>query len=177
MIHDPELLDHLSTLPVESFDGKVHRATGVSADPTAASSNGGRWSPPDVSVLYTSLEPDGALAEVASYLALLTPLPRKPLRLHEIETATNCTLRFLRSDFPALGLEEELYGLRDYAVTQRIGAAINFLGYDGLISPSARWNCENLTIFVDNHPLDNKLNVINSKDVDWQDWAKANSIL
>ena len=42
MIHDLELTDKLSVLPHAEFDGRVFRATGESADPTAFSNNGGR---------------------------------------------------------------------------------------------------------------------------------------
>ena len=46
MFHDQSLVDQLSALTVERFDGEVFRVTGVSADPLAFSSNGGRWAPP-----------------------------------------------------------------------------------------------------------------------------------
>jgi hypothetical protein len=74
MIHDPDLLDRLSVLPTERFEGPVYRATGLSTDPTAPSISGGRWAPPPEAdagnfVLYTSLERDGALAELCSFLA------------------------------------------------------------------------------------------------------------
>ncbi len=45
MIHDQGLLDRLSGLATERFDGMVYRAIRVNADPTAPSINGGRWSP------------------------------------------------------------------------------------------------------------------------------------
>jgi len=61
MIHEQRLVDRLSILPVERFEGEVFRTTSVSADPTAPSICGGRWAPPqdrasEVSVLYTSLD-------------------------------------------------------------------------------------------------------------------------
>ena len=45
MIHDQGLVDQLSALAVERFNGEVFRATGISADPLAFSVNGGRWAP------------------------------------------------------------------------------------------------------------------------------------
>src|SRR5688572_9388169 len=104
MIHDPALLDYIAQLPVECFDGIVFRATGITADPTAPSTNGGRWAPPDVSVLYTCLERDGAIAEVVSYLLELTPVPKKPLRVHQLEVSTRKTLRFARGTLEELGV-------------------------------------------------------------------------
>lgn len=35
--------------------------------------------------------------------------------------------------------------------TQQIGTAVQFLGFDGLIVPSARWECKNLVLFTNNH--------------------------
>jgi|ETNmetMinimDraft_26_1059896.scaffolds.fasta_scaffold13480_1 hypothetical protein len=77
MVHDIELLDKLSSFATTKFDGQVFRAMGVSVNPIAPSINGGRWSPDpnahtSVSVLYTSLEREGAIAEVASYISQLS---------------------------------------------------------------------------------------------------------
>jgi hypothetical protein len=69
VIHDKDLLDNLSELPQRRFEARVYRATGLSKDPIAISAGGGRWSPPpdgtfNVPVLYTSLEREGALADL-----------------------------------------------------------------------------------------------------------------
>jgi RES domain len=178
MIHDQSLVDQLSVLAFERFEGEVFRATGLSADPLAFSFNGGRWAPPegnsvDVPILYTSMERDGALAEVVSYLMLLTPLPSKPLKVSRLGVSTGKTLRFARADLEGLGIDLARYGERDYARTQSIGAALSFLGLDGLIAPSARWHCENLMIYQTNH-LNGRLEVITEEEVDWQAWAHAN---
>jgi hypothetical protein len=66
------------------------------------------------------------------------------------------------------------YGERDYELTQRIGAALAFLGLDGLIAPSARWQCDNLMIYQTNHLLNERLEVIEDERVDWGAWARAN---
>ena len=109
MIHDPELIQMIQGLPRRSFDGQVFRATGRNADPKAFSSSGGRWAPPDgaeggCSILYTSTERNGALAEVASYLSLLTPVPTKPLVLHTLDVAPEHSLEFAIGDFEAFGI-------------------------------------------------------------------------
>src|SRR3954465_14057781 len=111
MIHDQGLVDQLSALETEPFDGEVFRATRASAEPLAFSYNGGRWAPPaqdgaDVPILYTSLEHDGALAEVVSYYALLTPLPRKlQLKTSRISVSTARTLRLARVSLKGLGVD------------------------------------------------------------------------
>lgn len=98
MIHDQDLVDRLSRLHTERFEGEVFRATRIGADPTAASISGGRWAPPPqgdpgVYVLYTSLDRDGALAEVASFLAELTPIPGpRPIKVTRLAVSTARTM-------------------------------------------------------------------------------------
>lgn len=183
MIHDQGLVDQLSALPVERFEGEVFRATGMSADPLAFSGSGGRWAPvtrdgADVPILYTSLERDGALAEVVSYLAQLTPLPTsRPLKVSRLGVSTARTVRLARVSLERLGVDTAQYGERDYGFTQSIGAALAFLGLDGLIAPSARWPCENLMIYQANHPLNERLKVIDDERVDWGVWARTNGFI
>ncbi|MBL8660924.1 MAG: RES family NAD+ phosphorylase [Rhodospirillales bacterium] len=182
MIHEQGLVDQLSALPVERYEGKAFRATGIAADPLASSVSGGRWAPRaedgiDVPVLYTSLERDGALAEVVSYLMLLTPLPSKPLKVARLGVSTAKTLRLGRADLTELAVDMTRYGARDYGHTQRIGAALAFLGLDGLIAPSARWSCDNLMIFTANSEISERLEVIETEHVIWRTWARNNGYL
>ncbi|HKH35243.1 MAG TPA: RES domain-containing protein [Beijerinckiaceae bacterium] len=46
------------------------------------------------------------------------------------------------------------YADRDYRRTQEVADAAFFLGFDGLIAPSARWACLNLVLFTDRIPPD-----------------------
>jgi RES domain-containing protein len=182
MIHDQGLVDQLSALPVERFEGEVFRATGASADPLAFSVNGGRWAPAawndaEVPVLYTSLARDGAIAEVVSYLALLTPLPSRPLKVSRLGVSTARTLRLARVALEELGVDMAQYGVRDYGRTQSIGAALAFLDLDGLIAPSARWPCDNLMIYQTNHLVNERLELVEEGNVDWRAWARANGFL
>ena len=47
------------------------------------------------------------------------------------------------------GYPLESFGDLSYGRTQEIGDAAAFLGFDGIIAPSARWPCQNLVIFSD----------------------------
>ena len=175
LIHDPNLLEALSSLNVIEFDGRVFRVAGKQADPIAFSQSGGRWAMDTdkeggCPILYTSTHREGAIAEVASYLGLLTPVPLKPLKLHELEVSLDRTLRLAVTDFAELGINESEYSARNYERTQRVGAAVNFLELDGLFAPSARWNCANLMIYGDNHKLEKKLEVIQSIDLPYDEW-------
>jgi hypothetical protein len=153
VIRDQVLRDQLSALPTERFEGEVFRTTSISADALAFSVNGGRWAPRSrdgaaTPILYTSLERDGAIAEVVSYLMQLTPLPlSRPLKVSRLVVSSAKTLRLGHIGLERLGVDLSRYGERDYTRTQDIGAAIALLGRDGLIAPSARWRCDNLMIY------------------------------
>ena len=72
-------------------------------------------------------------------------------------------LDWIRAQFPALA--------------QEIGAAVEFLGCDGLIAPCARWACDNLILFPDRMGLDATPEIVTSEAVDWVTWATANGLL
>ena len=55
--------------------------------------------------------------------------------------------------------------------TQEIGAAVEFLGCDGLIASCARWACDNLILFPDRMGMDATLEVVTSEAVVWATWA------
>jgi hypothetical protein len=184
MIYDPILAERLASLPTEKFSGEVFRVTGQSADPTAPSLTGGRWARPQsdsdlgTSVLYTSLNRDGAMAEVASFLLDLSPVPGPvELKITRLQVTTSKTLRLGRPDLSQLGIDMTCYGERDYPRTQEIGSTAAWLALDGLITPSARWECDNLTIFSDNHTLGEKLEQVSSELVEWRNWAVAHGLL
>jgi RES domain-containing protein len=176
--HDPELLDLLADLAPQSFEGTVWRATRLNQDPIAFSNNGGRWAPPSsyqsVPVLYTSLDRQGAVVEMASWLSTLTPRPSKPIVVHRLVARATHVVTLDAPALVTLGVDLERYSDRSYAAmgeappsrTQEIGAALSFLGIDGLIVPSASWSCSNLILF-DN--LDNQIEIDGetSEQVDW----------
>jgi len=177
VIHDPELLDRLDALPKESFDGQVFRATRQSLDPLASSFSGGRWMHRDgAGVLYTSLTREGALAEISFHWGQLSPRPSKPVMLHTLSVVAHRTLKLVRADLSALGVPEGAYAAANLPRTQEIGAAIEFLGCDGLIAPCARWACENLVLFPDRMAMDATLEVVSSEAVDWIAWASSKGL-
>lgn len=178
MSHDALLRATLGRQPTTTFSGDVFRATIPGYDPLAASTRGGRWATHGgPSVLYTSLERDGALAEIAFHWSQLTPVPKRPVALHTLSVETTKTLRLIRADLASLGVEDSRYETVYYERTQEIGAAVAFLGCDGLIAPNARWPCENLMIYMDNVPLDRVFAVTHESSVNWIEWARLNGRL
>jgi hypothetical protein len=178
MLHDPDLLDRLDALPKETFDGDVSRATRENLDPLASSYSGGRWMRRDgAGVLYTSLAREGALAEISFHWAQLDPRPTKPVVVHTLRVAAHRTLRLVRADIASLGVSENAYEGVNLPRTQEIGAAVEFLGCDGLIAPCARWPCDNLILFPDRMGIDATLELVASESVDWLAWATTNGLL
>jgi len=120
------------------------------------------------------------LAELAYHWSLLTPWPTKPAEIHRIRTQTGETLRLIEGDLRELGVDMDAYESLDYARCQEIGMAVGFLEYDGLIAASARWQCDNLILFSDNHSRSRNsvsLEVLQSNQVDWLDWARSHGIV
>jgi hypothetical protein len=74
------------------------------------------------------------------------------------------------------GVSRETFAGLTYARSQEIGDAAAFLGFDGILAPSARWQCQNLVIFTDRvEPAD--LTVVHSEPVDWDDWRETRTRL
>lgn len=177
MVHDPDLLARLDAFAPEVFGGEVFRATRASLDPLTPSLAGGRWSrKDDAPTLYTSLNRDGSIAEIAFHLAQMNPLPRKPVVVNRLAVVARRTLRLLRADLVDLGVDASRYDDIGYSRTQEIGAATAFLECDGLLVPSARWDCNNLVLFPLNQDFGDKLELTDSQVVDWVAWADAHKV-
>ena len=128
-------------------------------------------------VLYTSLARDGALAEISFHWGQLTPLPTKPVMLHTLRVTTHRTLKLVRADLESLGVPEGAYGGITMPRAQAIGAAVEFLGCDGLIAPCARWSCDNLILFPDRIGVDANLDIVQNEAVDRVTWATTHGLI
>lgn len=178
MQHDGALLERLERLPKESFAGEVFRATRRNLDPLQPSTSGGRWMPRDVApILYTSLKREGALAEIVFHWSQLNPMPTRPVVVHMLAVLTHRTLRLVRADLAALGVASDEYARVNPERTQQIGAAIDYLGCDGLIAPSARWPCDNLILFTQRFSGDCKLELREQEEVAWLEWGRAHGVV
>jgi hypothetical protein len=68
---NPELLSAVDALNGQAFNGDIWRVTWAGRNPLTGNVGGGRWSPDGrFEVLYTSLNADGAMAEVHGETAL-----------------------------------------------------------------------------------------------------------
>jgi hypothetical protein len=178
VVHDAELLDKLQAFPEVNFEGEAFRATRENLDPLTTSVSAGRWMPPGgAPVLYTSLTREGALAEISFHWSNLNPRPTKPVVLHTLSVAANRILRLIRADLAILEVSETAYAATNLARTQQIGAAVEFLGCDGLIAPSARWSCDNLILFPDSARTPPTLLVKSSESINWIKWATEKGVI
>ena len=180
---DRELIDALEALPVEEFQGTVWRVTGESRDPTIFRAGGNRWDDGSFEVLYTSLDREGALAEIWFHLSRGQPVVPSKLRyvLHELEVRVPGVVDL--TDWSLLGrfgVHKESYGRlpyvereSEYSACQKIAEAIHFLGSDspnepsGLLVPNARRKSINLVIFGDYVSPDDIHHIRDHGIVDW----------
>lgn len=168
---DLDLLDLLDAHEGVAFEGDVWRIVGEERDALQGYPAAARWDPGSFDVLYTSLERDGALAEIYFHLSRQPVFPSK-LRwvIHRVAVRTRRTLRIADlGALAALGVTREAYATLAYERSQEIGDAAAFLGFDGILAPSARWPCQNLVLFVDRLAPDD-LAVRDSEPVDWDAW-------
>jgi hypothetical protein len=124
--------------------------------------------------LYASHEEQGSLAEIYALLSLQPVFPSKLQWLtHEVQAELDgvASLPTLQ-ELAELGVDVGNYHLREYGRTQEIADAALFLGFSGLVVPSARWPCTNLVVFPEK--LDpGQLTLVGSpRPVDWPTWRK-----
>jgi hypothetical protein len=171
-IHDRIILDALEALDPEPFEGTVWRVTRAGREPLRGAAAHGRWSPSgEFEVLYTSLMRDGALAEIGYRLSLQPIWPsRIEHEIHTIDVHTHRNLRFAdTASLAPFGVDPARYRTFDYSATQAVAAAANFLGFDGLIVPNARFTCSNLVVFTEHAP---DLALAGTTRIDWEAWRR-----
>jgi hypothetical protein len=172
-ILDPELLDAMDALAGERYDGDAWRVTWATRDPLAGNAAGGRWSPDDgFETLYTSLKEDGAMAEVYYHLSKAPVFSSSHVLMNRLHVSLTNGLRLSGEQPITLGIEEPLASRIDYERSKAIGAAAHLLDFEGLIVPSARWECDNLVLFLDRFDIDAQLQVTATKNINWPAWRE-----
>ena len=123
-VHDPDLLDALEAMRPRPFDGTAWRVTWAARDPLIGGTGGGRWHPPnDFAALYTSLEEDGALAEIYHHLSRAPLFSSSHVKLNALQVRTEHTLTFPDLvSLAAVGVDEESFSRGVPARTREIGA-------------------------------------------------------
>jgi len=183
---DSDLIDVLESCAPISVSQSIWRVVRDQRDPCQCSKPGGRWDDETVEVLYTALERNGALAEIHFHLRRGQPvIPTKTVfRLYELQLKLENVLDLsdhnLLSD---LGVDMTKFGQmtfvnkdHEYVRTQEIGEAANFLDFNGIVVPNARWDCNNVVLFCDSLEPD-QLDELNDHDVvNWKAWEQDTEV-
>jgi RES domain-containing protein len=161
MLHDPRLLDAIESLAVASrWSGSVWRQTIGSRDPLVPNSRGARWNPPSTDALYCSLSEAGASAEVVILLGR-QPIPTsKPLVMSQLDVTLGKVVDVRNAPaLDALEVTSASMVSEHWDDAQRVGGATAWLGFAGILVPSARHGDGNLVIFVNNLAPDDRVTV------------------
>lgn len=175
---DNKLIDALEAVDPILYENTVWRVVREGRDATMCSNSGGRWDDGTFDVLYTSEKKEGAIEEMRFHLMRGQPVMPSQIkyRLYEIDLALDRALKLL--DLKALqkiGLNTSRYGQlsyqeknAEYPRSQDIGEVAHFLGFDGLVVPSARHDCLNIIAFCDLVPPDAMSVKTDHGEVDWE---------
>jgi hypothetical protein len=172
---DLRLLDQVDALPRLGFADAVWRLVREGRDPLQGGSSISRWCNGEFDVLYTSLERDGAIAELHALLDLQPVFPSKIVfRAHQLKVSVKQALDLTDfSTLSRLGVDISRYQDRNYTAMQSIADAAYFLGFDGLLVQSARWPCANAVLFTDRiEPANLSIEATESEPVDWTEWRR-----
>lgn len=139
MIYAPEMLDILQSAAVSAWSGTVYRHMFGAHPPGRPNTTGARWNGTGVDAIYTSCERETALAEAEYYISMQPLRPRARRTLYTIQVSLKHVI-----DLTAIGLLDQL-GITDavlagadHSACRTVGGAVNWLGHDGLLVPSAR---------------------------------------
>ena len=142
---DPGLLEQLESCPQKPFEGVVHRVVWADKSPVLGS-NGkqGRWNSPDseFEILNTSFEAEGADSEFEAFWSLFEQRPDRKALNWKLKVRLKRVVELNFEDLEKLSVRQADYQDRDYSRTQEISDAVSYLGCDGLIVPSARYDCK-----------------------------------
>ena len=173
---DLQLLDNLSAIAPIVWRGPVWRVCALDRDPIQAMPSQSRWCDGTFDALYTAQQRDGAIMEIYSYLSMQPVFPSRTAYVcHELRVASQRALNLVDMDaLSQLGVDTSNYAARDYQKTQPIANAAHFLGFDGLIAPSARFSGSNLVLFPENLGAKWLKNVASEpQTIDWKGWRGA----
>ena len=181
-VRDTALLDVLGAIAARPLTATLLSITRYDRDPLRSSAPKGRWDDGTIDVLYTSLEADGARAEMYFHIMRGQPMfpSRMEFKLYEIEAKLSRAITLTdRTTLSVLGIDMAAYGTlsharkdEEYTASQRIGEAAHFLDTDALVVPNARWDCNNTVLLTARIAPVNLLVKQDHGAVDWTDWKR-----
>lgn len=174
---DRELLDALEASKFEALNSDIWRVAWRSQDVLRGGLKG-RWNPKSASApaLYTSLEMDGAVAEVYTLLSKQPVFSSADKLLYRLKARTQRTL-ILDDNSELQNLGIDLFGSANANLNecQLLAEAAYRLDFDSLLVPSARWNCSNLVLFTDLIDPNDIWIDGDPMEINWPAWADKNA--
>jgi len=177
---DSDLIDALELCAPIELNQTLWRVVHESRDPCQCSRPGGRWDDESIEVLYTSVERDGAMAEMHFHLRRGQPVvPSKiAYRLHELHITIDGVIDLTDRQFLLnIGVDMSSFGQllyankdQEYQRTQQIGEAAHFLDFSGILVPNARSDCNNVVLFCDRFTPDQLDEIDDHGIIDWSAW-------
>ncbi|HEY0155896.1 MAG TPA: RES family NAD+ phosphorylase [Thermoanaerobaculia bacterium] len=133
------MLDILQSASVSAWSGTVYRHMFGSHPAARSNTTGGRWNDVGVEAIYTSCERETALAEAEYYINMQPLRPKAKRTLYTIRVSLKNVIDLTAAGVLAqLGITDSFLGAPDHSPCRTIGGAVNWLGHDGLLVPSAR---------------------------------------
>ena len=166
MVFDRETIRALEQFTPVPWEGIVFRHMFADFPPERENVRGARWNPPQIPAIYTSVGRETAIAEADYYIGLQPIKPRARRIVYRIQVTLASVLDL--SGSPALsklGLNDESLASIDHSECRRVGGAVEWLGHDGLLVPSARTDGTNLIIFPNRKTPDFRFEVLDSEEL------------
>jgi RES domain-containing protein len=156
MIYASKLLDDLQAAALPLWRGTVYRHMFGANPPDLRNTAGARWNDTDVPAIYTSLERETALAEADYYISLQPLRPKARRTLYTVAVSLGSVVGLTSPPtLDLLGITVDLIRGDDQSKCRVIGSAVNWLGHDGMLVPSARRDSgTNLVIFRQDLSID-----------------------
>lgn len=139
MIYPPDMLDILQSAVVSAWSGTVYRHMFGLNEPTHANTHGARWNDTGLAAIYTSCERETALTEAEYYISMQPLRPRAKRTLYTVRVSLKNAIDLTPSHLLAqLGITDAVLASPDHSPCRMIAGAVQWLGHDGLLVPSAR---------------------------------------
>lgn len=168
-----QLIEALGRISPTPYAGTVFRHIAPGYQPLSgegARAMGGRWNPPQsFPVLYTSPSLDVVLAEIRrkAQRAGFAPADLMPRRLVTYEVDLQRILDLADEGHrEAIGFSLSVVTDDDVRICQAVGEAAHYVGFEGVLAPSAASPGDALSIFVNKLLPGSAINVVSDELVD-----------
>ena len=94
------------------------------------------------------------------------------IRIRRLQVSLEKVLKLSMDQLTVLGIDKPLASRIETEKSRNIGEAAHMMDYQGLIVPSARWDCNNLMIFMDRIDLNTHIELIDDSEVNWPAWKE-----